>query len=317
MNITNKELNEALEKLGKLKGTEKSEFVSLDDTIKFNCIRCGHCCSGRSDIILNPFDVYQIAKSLDMTIDDVIKKYCSIHAGSNSGLPIVTLQEDERGLCPFLKFFTSEGKFGCSINKNKPGACIMHPIGVVRTFNKENNDTETHFIKVPPCNNHKKDVEIKIRDFIKPYLDNEKCHEIGSLLIHEPLKYINTIEFLECVVYKNKERLKKYPEDIVNKIISLPKDLIDMLYRTYMSTTTFALYDLDINKDFLSQVDTIKKNVKENCIKMICVLSILDLDFTANDFTEDIEEEKNKIIGELKKGFDEFCKRIEMEKSDK
>ena len=63
MSLTNELLNETFNKLGHY---GQVELVNLEDTISFNCKRCGKCCSGRTDIIVNPYDVYKIAKTLNI-----------------------------------------------------------------------------------------------------------------------------------------------------------------------------------------------------------------------------------------------------------
>jgi Fe-S-cluster containining protein len=312
--ITNEQLNEVLGEMGKASSDGKSRIVELDDTIKFNCKRCGQCCSNRGDIILNPFDVYRIAKAMNITTYEAILEYCTIRCGINSCLPIVTLKEDERGLCPFLKFSTSEGKFGCSINNSKPGACIMHPIGVVRTVDKTKNETDKQFIEVPSCNIHGTDVEVKVRDFIKPYLDNEECHENGSLLLFEPTKYIDTKKFIKGFVERDEDFLQKnFSQEDIEKIKSLSSFIIDSSYSVYMNTTATALYDIDTNKGFMEQVDDIKANVKKSCFTMIPTFAILGLDFSTGELKKEDMKEIDKIAEELKEKFDKIYKDLDEE----
>ena len=299
--VTNEELNKALSSQN-ING--EARLVDLDDTIKFNCKRCGKCCSGRTDIILNPYDVYNIAKGLGITPKEVIEQYCSVHCGSNSCLPVVTLKEDERELCPFLKFFTNEGKFGCSINDFKPGACIMHPIGVVRSVDQTTHKEETQFIEVPSCEIHGTDTEVKIRDFIKPYLDEREEHDIGSMLTFEVTKYVNTRKFIKCFVERDNEMLQKnFSEEEIEKIRSLDEFLVQASYKTFMGSTTVSLYNFDMNKGFIEQIDNVKQKIKDNCIKMLATFSVIGFDFSSDDFTEEsrilIEDEVNKLEEEI------------------
>lgn len=314
--LTNEELNESLKRLGAEAGGE-AKIVSLDDTIKFNCKRCGRCCSGRSDIIINPFDVYKIAKHLNITTQKVVEDYCSITVGCNSYLPIVTLKEDERGLCPFLKFFMKEGVFGCSINNHKPGACIMHPIGVVRRYNTETEEPEaTEYIQVPSCDIHGTDIEVKIRDYIKPYLDNEECHAVGSELVFEVSKYIDTKKFIKGIIDRNEEELKELPEEVIDIIKNLDKKVFNVLYSSYVSLTITSMFDVDINRNFLEQVDEIKERIRNTCLKFISVFSVLGIDIS----TDNITKEQAKVITDecknIMEGFKEFKKEQDKNKGE-
>lgn len=307
--ITNEELNKSLKAMGKedFDGRE-AKTVELEDTIKFNCKRCGKCCTGRSDIILNPFDIYQIAKGLNMTTDEVIKNYCIVYCGSGSCLPIVVLKEDERGLCPFLKFFTDQGKFGCSINTFKPGACMMHPIGIVRSFEKGNSDKlEKQFIEVPSCNIHGTDIEIKVKDFIKPYLDNEECHETGSLLQFEPNKYVNVRKLINGLMKKDEDIIKEnFSENETKLIERVPEVLKEMIYRTYMTTTLESMHSFDVNKGFLEQLDDVKATIRDNSLKMLVTVNCLGFDFSSDELTEEDKEIYASIEDDLKNEYNKF-----------
>ena len=125
-------LKEIAENLDKLK-------IGPDDTFGFGCTMCGKCCINREDILLNPKDVYNIAKKLDITPTEILKEYCDAYIGADSRMPIVRLQS--RGIvtrCPFLK----ERK--CSIHEAKPTVCATYPIGRCMV-NKEDKEGKTNF----------------------------------------------------------------------------------------------------------------------------------------------------------------------------
>lgn len=289
----------------------------LDDTIKFNCKRCGKCCSGRNDIIVNAYDVYRIAKKLNIKTKDVVENYCEVHHGNNSGLPIVTLKEDERGLCPFLKFFLEEGKFGCSINDSKPGVCIMHPIGVARSIDKTTDEINTSFLEVPSCEVHGTDVEVKVRDFIKPYLDNKDCHDAGAMLLFEALKYIDANKFIKAFIEQDENYLKEnFSEEVISRIPPTDSMLVKASYMTYMTTVINAVYGFDVNRDFMEQIPEAKAKIKECCLKMIVTFKTLELDFSSGKLTEDNEKEMDEIAKEFEKAFDEFMETVNEGESD-
>ncbi len=46
--------------------------IGVDDTFRFGCKQCGKCCINREDILLNPKDLYNIAKELGLTPQQVV-----------------------------------------------------------------------------------------------------------------------------------------------------------------------------------------------------------------------------------------------------
>ncbi len=98
--------------------------IGLDDTFRFRCTMCGKCCRNREDILLNPFDLYRLAKGLGIAPEEVVDKYCDVYIGNSSRFPIVRLNSvgvDKR--CPFL-----EGNC-CSVHHVKPTVCALFPLG--------------------------------------------------------------------------------------------------------------------------------------------------------------------------------------------
>ena len=98
--------------------------IGLDDTFKFECKMCGKCCIHREDILLNPKDVYNMSKELNLTTEDLVEKYCEAYIGPDSRIPIIRLLP--RGSvkrCPLLK----DRK--CKVHSSKPTVCAMYPIG--------------------------------------------------------------------------------------------------------------------------------------------------------------------------------------------
>lgn len=98
--------------------------IGLDDEFKFHCTKCGDCCRNREDILLNPRDIYNMAKELKISPKEVTDKYCEVYIGNDSRMPIIRIQP--RGLvkrCPMLKY----GK--CIIHNAKPAVCALFPLG--------------------------------------------------------------------------------------------------------------------------------------------------------------------------------------------
>ena len=102
---------------------EKNQ-LGPDEPFKFHCTMCGKCCIKRVDILLNPRDMYNLAKELGMTPHEVMNTYCETYIGSDSRLPVVRLKpRGEIRRCPLLK----DRK--CSVHNSKPTVCALFPIG--------------------------------------------------------------------------------------------------------------------------------------------------------------------------------------------
>ena len=58
--------------------------IGPDEPFQFHCTQCGKCCTNREDILLNPQDLFRIAKHLEQTPQDVVEHFCEVYAGSDS-----------------------------------------------------------------------------------------------------------------------------------------------------------------------------------------------------------------------------------------
>lgn len=129
---------------------EKNQ-LGPDEPFKFHCTMCGKCCIKREDILLNPRDMYNLAKELGMTPHEVMNTYCETYIGSDSRLPVVRLKpRGEIRRCPLLK----DRK--CSAHNAKPTVCALFPIGRGIAGEKGNIHSLTvkdirHFFSEPGC----------------------------------------------------------------------------------------------------------------------------------------------------------------------
>ena len=82
--------------------------IGPDEPFKFHCTMCSKCCINREDILLNPRDMYNLAKELGMTPHEVMNTYCETYIGSDSRMPVVRLKprgENEFGVPVEDEFF--------------------------------------------------------------------------------------------------------------------------------------------------------------------------------------------------------------------
>lgn len=172
--------------------------IGLDDTFKFHCTACGKCCINREDILLNPRDLYRIAKHLNCTPLDVYQNYCESYIGSNTHVPIVRLKpKGHVKRCPFLK----DRK--CAVHEAKPGVCAMYPLGRYMKIESDDyksgkldNPTVQYLIQPIDCGDNS--AVHTVRDWLSCFniqLENQafvRWHQeiakIGSILIQAEKK---------------------------------------------------------------------------------------------------------------------------------
>ena len=151
-------LIEIAENLDKMK-------IGVDDTFEFGCRACGKCCTHRSDIILSPRDIYNIAKELNMSPGNVYFEYCERYIGGSSRVPIaklISVGADQH--CPLLK----DRK--CSVHKAKPTVCALYPLG--RGINTESGENmkakDIYYILQPSDCNCKKETHT-VREWVESF----------------------------------------------------------------------------------------------------------------------------------------------------
>lgn len=110
-----------------------AEPLEMADTLDFECQpSCwGTCCKG-IDIMLAPFDVYQIAKAKSKTMTQVLTDHCDVLPDGNSKFPVVRLRDAATGPCEFLR---PDG--GCDAREYRPSVCRSSPVGRMMTFDAE------------------------------------------------------------------------------------------------------------------------------------------------------------------------------------
>ncbi len=102
------------------------QLMDLDSEFRFKCRKCGKCCKHQNTILFNSRDIFNIARKLQMTPEEVINEYAETYIGSASKIPVVHMvPRGKNEVCPFLK----DGL--CSIHDCKPTVCALFPLGRV------------------------------------------------------------------------------------------------------------------------------------------------------------------------------------------
>lgn len=106
-----------------IEGIENRQ-LKLDDTLPFSCTHCGGCCTHQEELLLNPLDLFRLAKELRITIEQWIEQYGECYIGKDSRMPIVRIHpQGKTRRCPLLK------NNKCSVHKAKPSVCGLYPLG--------------------------------------------------------------------------------------------------------------------------------------------------------------------------------------------
>ena len=103
-----------------------NQLLDLDSEFRFKCRKCGKCCKHQNTILFTARDIFNIAKKLDLSTEDVINRYAETYIGSASRIPVVHMVP--RGPSEVCSFLT-DGR--CSIHECKPVVCALYPLGRV------------------------------------------------------------------------------------------------------------------------------------------------------------------------------------------
>ena len=105
----------------------KENLLDLDSEFRFKCRRCGKCCKHQNTILFNARDIFNIAKKLNMTTQQVIATCAEVYIGRNSKIPIVHMVPcGPKNACPLL---ADDGR--CRVHDCKPTVCALFPLGRV------------------------------------------------------------------------------------------------------------------------------------------------------------------------------------------
>ncbi len=137
-------------------GTQFVEPIerTRDSKFKFRChkdIGCFNKCCTRVDIILTPYDILRMKKSLGISSEEFLEKYTYTHYDEKSSHPYAMLKmiDDNEGKCPFV------APSGCSIYEDRPSTCRYYPVGQgIMISGKETDHVKEEFfffIREPGC----------------------------------------------------------------------------------------------------------------------------------------------------------------------
>ncbi|MGL1930285.1 MAG: YkgJ family cysteine cluster protein [Desulfotalea sp.] len=165
----------------------------IDGEFKFKChesLSCFTKCCQKVDIILYPFDLIRLKKSLKMDSEKFINDHVQLVKGVNPFFPSPMLKLLDNEKCPFL------GDNGCTVYRDRPSACRTYPLerAVVRD-SKNSNDSEFYFMTNHDyCLGHGENQSFSVKQWVRNQqisdynLANELWTEIDSLFLTNPWK---------------------------------------------------------------------------------------------------------------------------------
>lgn len=112
---------------------DNSKKLTHNDTFRFSCykgIECFNKCCNDLNLLLTPYDIIRIKNNLGIASSEFLEKYTIRQIGPSTGLPVVVLKLQDKK-CPFVS------EDGCTIYKDRPGACRLYPLVRMRSKNEE------------------------------------------------------------------------------------------------------------------------------------------------------------------------------------
>jgi Fe-S-cluster containining protein len=139
-------------------GFSKLIYAEVDDSFRFDCLRCGKCCSIVPDI--NPKDAARMANYLVMSKGDFFKNYVTLKEDDYCGWRAVL---DKVG--DSCTFYSKEaGKASCKVHIAKPWQCSARPV-TVRDGDIEY--LESLCVSINTCRGFERGPETTVRQWIK------------------------------------------------------------------------------------------------------------------------------------------------------
>lgn len=319
--LSEEELQKVFAKLQR--GNDNVQYVELDDEFEFNCNRCGGCCTNRNDILVTPYDVYNLAVHFGVTGREIINEYFDVYIGNSSHLPVATIKDTPEHKCPFLEFDAKEMLYKCAVNDRKPGPCKTHPFGVVRSMNAETLELDIiSFIKTSFCNNHG-GTKITVREYLgEEYLNSLEERKASYKLQSFVTKLLN-LEKIHAIINKD-ESYDSFNDKEKELLKVISESNHDLLCKSYMVSYLEAVYNFNPNESFLSQCEKSFKELIKSSAEFTALLFAIGFDvkpenkdiynkiikqhMTLNDFNnhlKEIAERMKKINERFDKEFNE------------
>lgn len=192
-------------------------------TINFKCERCGKCCKHRGDLALTPMDVFQIAKHLKTSCEEIVRKYTRLSHRHN--FPQLLIEgTTKQSICIFYDRNT-----GCKIYPIRPAQCYLFPLVPLTPITI----SDPKF-SIRQCTSKSKTVEnISVSEWIK-----------NSCTRYEAEKnifswYIEQQPIIDFLCYLHKEKM-----DLVKQLLYCQYDLEQEMEAQIKKNITEIIFNL-------------------------------------------------------------------------
>lgn len=207
--------------------------LAPQDTFTFEChTDCMGTCCNRITILLDPWDVENMARHLDLTGREFIDQYCNLEIGTESRWPFVQLRHVEHGPCSFM---LADGK--CKVYPVRSRNCRTYPIGRAVRLNSVDNEFEERIFMVDPlgfCLGHQATRVWTVQE----WLDDSDCLKYFQLSdLYLQLIHYAATELQSRVWMNSKTAQMMYPflfaPEILRSKLGLGEDQVshEELYR--------------------------------------------------------------------------------------
>ena len=184
------------------------------DTFKFECIRCGHCCTDRNTIVnLSYIDILRIKRGLGLTLEELLEIV---------GFYIYTdqLNEKTRSKLVMPPLETERGLSFIGLMKNSIGTCLFYDIKnkkcLIYSIRPDFCRTFPFTFKTNPIKSQNQDASIKILLTEKgkeyclgltdsaPFINNTEWRHLGKKVLENLRKNANLINQWNTLIKKEK-----------------------------------------------------------------------------------------------------------------
>jgi Fe-S-cluster containining protein len=103
------------------------EWLTPESPFAFRChegLACFNRCCQTATVMLSPYDILRLARKLELTTGEFLRRYARREAEEQSNLPVyfLDLSRSPAGGCPFV------GPQGCQVYDSRPAACRLFPL---------------------------------------------------------------------------------------------------------------------------------------------------------------------------------------------
>lgn len=132
--------------------------VGPDDTFRFDCLRCGKCCTHPPGV--NPEEASRIAQYLGINRGEIFRQYLTLHEDDSYGWKAKVDKIGDN--CAF--YSKEKGKGSCKINPVKPRQCLTKPVS--RMGSKITVEGLVPDLMFEPCRGFGRGKEYTVRQWI-------------------------------------------------------------------------------------------------------------------------------------------------------